>query len=140
MRVVADTNTVISGSLWSSAPRQVLGAARSGKISLFTSVVLLIELEDVLQRPKFSQCLALVGATAHELVLGYAAIATVVEPALISPVVTADPDDDAVLACALAARAEIIVSGDNHLLDLKQYQDIEILTAASLIELITLKT
>ena len=54
------------------------------------------------------------------------------KPADIEPVVLVDPDDDAVLACAIAAQAEIIVSGDSHLLGLRWYQDIAILTAADL--------
>ena len=130
MRVVADTNTVISGLLWHGAPRQVLEAAREGAMNLFTSAILLAELEDVLSRGKFSERLALAGVSPHELVLGYAALALVIEPAIIAPVIAADPDDDAVLACAIAARAEAIVSGDSDLLSLQEYKGIRILGAA----------
>jgi predicted nucleic acid-binding protein len=65
--------------------------------------------------------------------MGYAALARLIEPAVIEPVILPDPDDDAVLACAVAARAEAIVTGDAHLLDLKQYEGIPILTAAQLL-------
>jgi putative PIN family toxin of toxin-antitoxin system len=133
MRVVADTNIVVSGLLWRSNPRRVLDAARKGTLDLFTSAILLAELEDVLSRDKFAKLLASIDATPHALVLGYAALSSVIEPAQIEPVILADPDDDAVLACAIAARGEIIVSGDSHLLDLKQYQGIRILTAATLV-------
>jgi uncharacterized protein len=133
MRVVADTNIVVSGLLWRGNPRRVLEAAREGTIDLFTSIILLAELEDVLSREKFASRFASVGITPHELVLGYAALSSVIEPAAIEPVILADPDDDAVLACAIAAHSEIIVSGDSHLLDLKQYQATRILTAAELI-------
>jgi putative PIN family toxin of toxin-antitoxin system len=91
----------------------------------------------VLQRPKFAQRLSLAGVTASTLILGYAALARLVEPAEIAPIIIADPDDDAVLACAVAARAEIIVSGDSHLLDLKEYEGIPIVTAAHLLTRIT---
>ena len=137
MRVVADTNIVVSGLLWKGNPRRVLDAAREGTIELFTSAILLTELEDVLNREKFTQRLASVGIVPHELVLGYAALASVIQPASIDPVILADPDDDAVLACAAAAQAEIIVSGDNHLLGLGSYRDIRILTAAELITGVT---
>ena len=70
--------------------------------------------------------------SSHELVLGYAALASVIQPANIEPVVLADPEDDAVLACAVSAQAEIIVSGDGHLLRLSQYRNMPILTAAEL--------
>jgi uncharacterized protein len=110
-----------------------LDAAREGTIDLFTSALLLAELEDVLSREKFATRLESVGITPHDLVLGYAALASVIEPVTIEPVILADPDDDAVLACALAAQGEIVVSGDSHLLDLKQYQTIRIITAAQLL-------
>lgn len=68
------------------------------------------------------------------LVLGYAELASLVEPMPIPPTIIADPDDDHVLACALAAEAELIVSGDRHLLGLGVYQNIEIITAAQALE------
>lgn len=133
MRVVADTNIVVSGLLWRGNSRQVLDMARVGTIELFTSAQLLAELEDVLSRAKFSQRLASVGVTSHDLALGYAALASLVAPATIEPVVLADRDDDAVIACAVAADGEVVVSGDSHLLDLKEYGAIRILTAAQLL-------
>jgi putative PIN family toxin of toxin-antitoxin system len=133
MRVVADTNIVVSGLLWRGNPRRILDAARAGDIQLFTTPVLLTELEDVLSREKFAARLASAGVTPHDLVLGYAALASVIEPAELEPVILADPDDDAVLACAVAARGDVIVSGDSHLLDLKKYLDVRIVTAAELV-------
>lgn len=138
MRVVADTNVIVSGLLWRGKPRRVLDAARDGIIELFTSATLLEELEDVLSRQKFVSRLAAAQVTPRELFLGYAALATVVEATAIEPVILADPDDDAVLACALTAQCEIITSGDNHLLDLKKYKEIRILTAAELLNKLSL--
>jgi putative PIN family toxin of toxin-antitoxin system len=134
MRVVADTNTVVSGLLWQGTPRRMLDAARAGQIVLFTSTVLIVELEDVLKREKFVQRLGQAGVDSRNLVLGYAALARLVTPVTIDPVILADADDDAVLACALAAQAEAIVSGDRHLLSLKEYEHINILTATELLE------
>ena len=133
MHGVADTNIVISGLLWHGPPRQVLDAARTGVIVLSTSAPLLTELAEVLQRPKFAQRLARANVTPHTLVFGYAALARLVVPAPIRPVVEADPDDDAVLACAVVAQAEMIVSGDSDLLALESYEGIPIITAAQLI-------
>ena len=53
MRVVADTNVVLSGLLWHGLTRELLHAARQGTVELFTSGALLAELEEVLQREKF---------------------------------------------------------------------------------------
>lgn len=133
MRVVADTNIVVSGFLWRGNPRLVLEAARDGLIELYTSGVLLDELEDVLSREKFAARLQAAGVGAHELVLGDGALAKVIEPAPLEPVVHADPDDDAVVACAISSLSEVIVSGDSHLLDLKRHENIRIVTAAALI-------
>jgi len=133
VRVVADTNVVVSGLLWRGNPRRILDAARDGIIELFTSVVLLEELEDVLSREKFAARLEAAQVKAHELVLGYSALATLIEAESIGPVILADPDDDAVLACALAAQCEVITSGDSHLLNLKRHEEIRILTAAELV-------
>jgi putative PIN family toxin of toxin-antitoxin system len=138
MRVVADTSTVVSGLMWRGKPRQVLDAARVRTISLFTSTTLLAELEDVLNRDKFARRLALIGHSPLDLLVGYAALATIVTPAVISPVILVDPDDDAVLACAVAASAKVVVSGDSHLLALKKYQNILILKAAELLECIAI--
>jgi len=134
MNVVLDTNTVVSGSLWSGAPRQVLDLAHSGVITLFTSPDLLAEMADVLRREKFFRRLELAGVTADDLVYGYAALARVIRSAKIEPVILDDPDDDKVLACAKAANAEIIASGDHHLLNLKEYKGILILPVSQFLQ------
>lgn len=134
MNIVLDTNTIISGLFWKGAPRQLLDLARSGTFSLFTSPDLLAELSNVLERQKFSARIAQVSVSVEELVLGYASLAVTVRPHKINPVIKADPDDDKVLACAITAKAEIIVSGDSHLLDFKKYQGIKIITVNQVLE------
>jgi len=128
-RVVPDTNIIVSGLLWRGNPRRILDAARDGIVELYTSPVLLEELEDVLSREKFVPRLAAANVTVQDLVSGYSALATVIEAEPIEPVILVDPDDDAVLACAFSADAEVIVSGDSDLLDLKEHKEIRILTA-----------
>ena len=136
MRLVLDTNVVVSGLLWHGPPRQILDAAGAGRASLFTSPALLGELQDVLNRPKFAKRLADAGITAEALLLGYAALAALVQPADIGPVVVADPDDDAVLAVAAAARADAVASGDPHLLQFGQFQWIPILGPTQVLALL----
>lgn len=134
MRLVLDTNIVASGLLWNGTPARIIDAAQAGAIEVYTSRVLLTELTRILKREKFAQVVAASGLDIEGLVLGYAALALIVQPLPISPTIIADPDDDHVLACALAAQAELIVSGDKHLLDLGEYQNIEIVTAAKSME------
>ena len=128
MRVVADTNTVVSALLWGGPPAAVLAAAREGRITLCSSPVLIAELEDVLAREKFATRIAQVGSSVPQLLAGYRALVTLVRPAALAPT-TRDPDDDHVLACALGAQAELIVTRDRDLLDLGTFQEIRILPA-----------
>ncbi len=129
VRLVLDTNTVISGLLWQGPPGRLIDAAQSKSITLCTSVSLLAELRGVLAREKFAGQLQARALNVSEVFDGYAALAMIVAPAGIASIVTKDPTDDAVLACALAAQADFIVSGDPHLRNLKTYHTIPIITA-----------
>lgn len=133
VRIVADTIIVVLGFLWRGNPRRVLDAARLATIQLFTSPALIAELDEILQRDKFAERLLKAGVAARELVLGYASLATILHPTTVDPVILADPDDDEVLACAIAATADAIVSGDSHLLELRTYKDVETFTATQLL-------
>jgi putative PIN family toxin of toxin-antitoxin system len=139
VRVVLDTNVVASGFLWGGVPRQLLQAAREKRLHLFTSTTLLLELTDILGRAKFARKLAAAQLSIDQLVERYTLLAAVVHPVAIPPTVLDDPDDDQVLACALAAKAEIIVSGDRHLLDLEEHQGVRIVTVAEAVALLPQK-
>ena len=137
MRLVLDTNVVVSGLLWNGIPSALLDAARIGEIELFTSTRLLAELAGILTRAKFAKALAAIGLPREALVLGYAELAAIVQPAPIPLAIAVDPSDDQVLACALAASADLIVSGDKHLLALGgQYQGIPIVTPTQAVPII----
>ncbi len=130
MRLVLDTNIVASGLLWNGTPARLIEAAQTDEVELCTSRILLAELTRILQRAKFIKAISATGLSIHDLVMGYVELATLVTPMPISPTILRDPDDDHVLACALAADADLIVSGDKHLLEIKSYQNIPIITAA----------
>lgn len=131
MRLVLDTNTAVSGLLWDGAPSRLIQAAETGKVDIVSSVALLTELRGVLSRDKFARRLAQRGFTPARVFIDYVALVTIVMPALITPTIAPDPADDAVLAAAVGASADLIVSGDAHLLDLKSFQGIDIVTAAA---------
>ena len=134
MRFVADTNIIISGLLWHGSPRRVLASARETDAELFTSPAILSELDDVLQRPKFESLLASVGSSVQAVLLQYAALATLVHPVYTPAVVERDPDDNVVLACAIAAGASYIISGDSDLLDIDTYRGIDIVSASQFLK------
>lgn len=130
VRLVLDTNAAISALLWHGTPGKLIDAAQSKTLSLFSSAPLLAELRGALLREKFAKLLMTKGLTPDEIADGYAALVSVVTPAVIRPTITHDPPDDVVLATALAAQADLIVSGDPDLLNLKSYQHIPIVNAA----------
>lgn len=135
MRLVLDSNVAIAGLLWNGPPRLLLDLAINGDVVLFSSPALIDELAHALNYPKFSQRIAAHCATTPSaLTVRYSALVTLVTPSEVPRVVEDDADDDQVLACALAANADLIVSGDKHLLSLGgAYQGIRIVTPAEAI-------
>jgi putative PIN family toxin of toxin-antitoxin system len=137
MRVVLDTNIIISAYLvLRGAPARILEAFRRRNFQLILSPALLAEYERVLTRPDVQRRH---GASAEEIASDLAAIrslATVVNPTEVPAVIAADPNDDMVLACALAGKADYIVSGDPHLLDLGEYEGIRIVSPAAFVSIL----
>lgn len=136
MRLVLDTNVVASAMLWGGKPKLLLQARREKRVELFTSVTMLAELTDILARPKFGKKIAASLLTVDQLVDGYAELAQMVRLTP-TPRIVADPDDDVVVGTALAARADLLVTGDRGLLDVGAYQDVRIVTVAEAIGIIT---
>lgn len=135
LRVVFDPNVIISGFLFGGPPRRLLRYALDGSIQSFTSLPILDKVRNVLQRPKFGltpdQALTLIEEL-HDL-------REVVTSRERIQVISADPDDNAILECAQAANADLIVSGDAHLLDLGQWQGVDILTPAAAVQKIEIQ-
>ncbi len=110
MRVVLDTNVVMSALLWRGTPYQLLQVIRQrADVQLYSSAALLAELADVLTRPSPTQRLALIGKTARGVVADYVEAIELVEPVEVPRVVPGDADDDQVIAAAVAARADLVV-------------------------------
>lgn len=136
VRIVADTNTVLSGLLWQGPPRRLINLARERAFTLCTSIELIAELAEVIGRVKFAAQIHDAGLVAADLVQDYARLSQIVEPASLAEPVSRDPDDDLVLATGLGAEASLIVSGDRDLLVLGTVRDIRILTATETLALI----
>ena len=133
MRLVLDTNVVVSGLIWGGPPRPLLDMGRSGRVLLFSSAILLDELAEVLAREKFAALLAARGITPAFLMQRYGMLATLVSPVPVERTVPSDEDDDHVIATALGAQADAIATGDEDMLQLHPYRRIQILNPADLL-------
>ena len=136
LRLVLDTNVVVAGLLWNGPPRRLIEWAIEGEtVELFSSPVLLDELAHALGYSKFAGRIESFGTSIAALVAQYMALVALVMPASVPRVVANDADDDHVIAAAVAARAELIFSGDRkHLLPIGTHQGIAIVTAREVVD------
>lgn len=129
LKVVFDTNIYISAFITPNGRGEAaFQKAVDGSIKLFSSVPILTELARKLQ-DKFKWDSDHVKAA----VLHVAAVATVLKPVERISVV-ADEPDNRILECAVAGNADMVVTGDKHLLDLKTYEGVDIVTLAVFLE------
>ena len=107
-----------------------MSPAAAGDIELVTSSALLAELRDVLGREHLATRLTAQRSSVEQAIGFYGELAISVSPLSTPRVVPGDVDDDHVIAAAVAGDAEIVVSGDRHLLSMGSYQGIGIVNAA----------
>lgn len=135
MRLVLDTNLLVSGVIAAGLPRRLVDGAKAGEFVLCTSEVLLAELLDVLSRGKFAARLAQAGLTPEGIVDDLRRLAVIVAPTDVARVVPTDPDDDHVIAAAVTGQADLIASGDKRdLLPLASFRGIPIVSAREAVE------
>jgi putative PIN family toxin of toxin-antitoxin system len=123
-KVVIDTNIIVSAFGWRGNPEEVIRLVSQGKILNFITFEILDELRRVVSYPKlkFSEELQ------AEIIETMFAISHIVSSSESLSIIENDPPDDKVLECAVSADADFIISGDRHLLNLKNFRCIEILT------------
>ena len=120
-RVVADTNILVSALQFGGKPKQLLDLAIDGQVDLAVSEAIIAETLRVL-RDKFERAPEWLAETDRQLRV----ITRLVQPTESIKAIEADPTDDRILECAVAAEAEVIVSGDAHLLSLGSFRGIPI--------------
>ena len=131
LRIVLDSNVLVSALLGQSGPRRLL-LILSREHTIVSSVQMLAELEDVLHRDKFQLTDGQIADYLSLIISG----STVLDVANYSKVIKADPDDDVVLASALEGEADYLVTGDKHLLLLREYHRTKIITVKQMLALI----
>ena len=129
MKVVVDTNVAVSGLLWAGPPNRILKWARDGVLEIIGCPETTDELKSVLQYDKFYQRIHTLDTTPNQVHAYFVnLISFVPTPEAIPQVITADRFDNYFLALALEHKAHLIISGDKHLLDLQEYNNIQIVT------------
>lgn len=134
MRAVLDTNIVVSALIWGGTPYKLLQAATDGDLELFTSPALLAELRGVLARKHLASCLTKQRSSLEQAIELYGELATSVSPLSTPRAVPRDVDDDQVIAAALAAKVDIVISGDADLLSMGAFEGIAIVTAREAVD------
>lgn len=124
-KVVVDTNIIISAIHFGGQPAQIIKLAIEEKIKFFISREIITEILGVLQR-KFAYGKAALKEV-EELLL---TTSSLVRPKQTVKIIKNKPPDNRILECALAAKADYLVSGDKkHLLPLKKFKSVKIITA-----------
>lgn len=131
-RVVADTNILVSAVFWDGNESKIIELAEEGELKLLTSIPILNELKEVLAYEKFQ----LSEETINERIEYYLVLADTVPSKSSVEVIQEDPEDNKVLACAIQGDADYVVSGDEHLLNLKEFKEVKIVTASRLLEIL----
>ena len=137
LKVVLDTNQFISGAISKEGPpARLLKAWREHAYIIITSREILKEIERVLRYPRIKKKYRLKDEEIKSI------LALIEHEAVVLPeipqidVIKEDPDDNKILACALEVKANYIVSGDRHLLNLGRYKKTIILTARDFLKVI----
>ncbi|HET6202164.1 MAG TPA: putative toxin-antitoxin system toxin component, PIN family [Planctomycetota bacterium] len=127
IRAVLDANVVVSAILSPEGPPgRILSAVRAGRVRLVLSSPILEEIGRVLREPRLSRRHGRSGPEIRDLVQGLEAIALLTPGELQLEVIASDPSDDRYLECAVEGRADWLVSGDAHLLSLREFRGIPI--------------
>ncbi|MBU0571017.1 MAG: putative toxin-antitoxin system toxin component, PIN family [Candidatus Omnitrophica bacterium] len=132
LKVVIDTNVFISGLLNSPSCRYIIKLLGAAKLTLIISPWILDELIGVISRPKFRN--AITRETAEKIIEMISIQAVLVNPSREFDVIEDDPADNRFIDAAIEANADFIISGDRHLLDLKTFHDIRVITPAQFLK------
>ena len=126
LRAILDTNVLLSGIFFGGVPGRLLTAWQDDRLALMLSPAILAEYHEA--GTVLAARYPALAASLDSILSLLAQTATIVEAPALAERVSADPDDDKFLACAIAARTPLIVSGDKHLLRVSGWSGIAVVT------------
>jgi putative PIN family toxin of toxin-antitoxin system len=131
IRVVIDTNVLISALLFGGIPGKFIELWKNRRIKPLVSREIIDEYLKVLAYPKFKLSEQEINYVLYQEILPFFEVLSVKhEPVLIKE----DPSDDKFIRCSQTGKAKVIISGDQHLLSLTSYKEIKILSPSQFLE------
>jgi len=135
MKVVADTNVLISATFWCGDSDEILSKAECGELVLVLSKEILKEYASVLQYKEIKDKIKAKNLETLRTIQKIISIATIVNPLCKLDVVKDDPDDNKIIECAIEGEVDYIITQDKHLLKLKRFENIDIVTPKEFLDL-----
>ena len=132
MKIVVDANVFISSFFWGGNPRRIVERIIAGLDVLFITKEILDEIEDVIRRPKFHASKDKI----HYLINSIEELGNRITAKNKIENANKDKDDNKYIECGIAASVDYIISGDNHLLEIGKYENIEIIDARKYLEIV----
>ena len=133
MKITTDTNILVSGTFWKGDSDKILGLIDKGEIELVLSKELIEEYNEVINRDEIIEKIERKNLILNEAVQKIINDSIIVEPKQKVDIVKEDPDDNIILECALEGGVDYLITKDVHLLKLKEFKGIKILTPPELL-------
>ncbi len=136
LKLVIDTNTLVSAFFWEGNEAELLRKIEQGEAKIYITSKILKEVEEVIKRPKFDQVMKNAGLIPNQIMQKIVSLSHLVIAPKLNIKVCRDEKDNKFLECAVNAKADYIVSGDEDLLSLKEYKGMPIIRASRMLQLL----
>ena len=136
LKLVLDANTIVSAFFWEGNEAEIFRKIEQGKAKLYITSEILKEVEDVIKRPKFNEVMRKANLTPDQIMQKIVSLSHLVIAPKITVKVCRDEKDNKFLECAESARVDYIISGDEDLLVLKEYNKIPIVRTWRMLQLL----
>src|SRR3989338_1769750 len=136
IKLVLDTNTIISGLLWKGIEFELLQTIEQQKALLFLNADILMEIHRILHYERLKKYIILSELSPEQLIEKITALAHIISGNTPKTSLCRDKEDEKFITCAILSNAKYIITGDEDLLVIKQYKNIKIITTKEALELI----
>lgn len=138
MNIVIDSNIWISGIFWNGKPKDLLKILEKDILSCYICKEMIDEISEVIKRDFFKNRIIFLGLTRENIIKQIIELNKIIEINGNLNVIEDDPDDNIILETAIKSKSEFLISGDNHLLKLKNYNNVKILSCKDFIDMLEL--